>query len=164
MPAVAPTAPVAAVPAAPEPALPGPVAVAESKPRSGVPYWMMPVLVILPLWAILYMGSFGTRGETVETPAQIGARVYASKCAGCHGATGGGGSGPKLSGGETKMTFPDEADHVAWVENGSSGKQGQPYGDPARGKVATTGQMPGFQGQLTPAEIQAVVAYERESL
>jgi mono/diheme cytochrome c family protein len=125
---------------------------------------MMPVIVVLPLWALLYLGSFGTRGTAAQTPAQIGAGVFTTKCATCHGATGGGGVGPKLAGGEAKLTFPNEADHIAWVETGSAPHKGQPYGDPNRAggqHVAATGGMPAFKGVLSDAQIKAVVEYER---
>jgi mono/diheme cytochrome c family protein len=121
---------------------------------------------VLPLWAIVYLGSFGTSGSATAAPS--GPAVYQQAgCGGCHGPRGEGGVGPKLSGGETKLTFPNEADHVAWIETGSATKKGQPYGDPNRpggAKTATSGGMPGFKGQLSDAEIKAVVAYEREGM
>ena len=135
-------------------------------PKNGIPVWMYPVLVVLPLWAILYLGSFGSRGGPVS-PLDQGREVYASACASCHGASGGGGIGPKLSEGESAVTFPNEEDHVAWVQNGSSSKRGQPYGDPARPggpRIASTGNMPAFSGQLSEEEIQAVVLFEREGM
>jgi mono/diheme cytochrome c family protein len=110
------------------------------------------------------MGAFGERaGQAVETPDQ----VYAANCASCHGATGEGGVGPALAGGVSKQTFPEEAAHIAWVENGSSAVKGQPYGSPDRPggqRIATSGGMPGFAGQLTPEQIRAVVAFERDTL
>ena len=136
-------------------------------PRSGIPYWMMPILLILPLWGIVYMGAFGEVKRAELTGPALGAAVYGRACASCHGAGGEGGVGPKLVGGEARKTFPNEADHVAWVEQGSAAKRGQPYGDPAREggpRVATSGGMPGFAGQLTPAEIAAVVLHEREGM
>ncbi|MDQ6928962.1 MAG: cytochrome c [Actinomycetota bacterium] len=128
----------------------------------------MPVIIILPIWGLLYLGAFGSKGNVVLTPAQVGAKVYATAgCAGCHGAKGEGGVGPALAGGDAKVTFPNEADHIAWVETGSGPHKGQPYGDPNRPggqRVAQSGGMPAFKGQLTDAQIAAVVAYEREVL
>lgn len=142
--------------------------IAPGTPRSGVPVWMMPVLVILPLWAIVYLGAFGARSGTAADGPPSGPAVYAKAgCGGCHGAQGEGGVGPALAGGESKLTFPNEADHVAWVETGSASSKGKPYGDPARAggpRIATSGGMQGFTGTLTPEEIQAVVAYERDEL
>ncbi len=61
----------------------------------------MPVLIALPLWAVLYGGAFGERASTEETPVTAGATVYrAQGCSGCHGPTGGGGVGPALAGGD----------------------------------------------------------------
>jgi mono/diheme cytochrome c family protein len=121
-----------------------------------VPAWALPVLVALPLWAVLYGGAFGERASTEEGPVQAGAGVYrAQGCSGCHGPTGGGGVGPAL--GNVLKTFPKFEDHVAWVRSGSAPFKGQPYG--ATGKVATGG-MPGFP-DLTDEEVIAVVCHER---
>jgi mono/diheme cytochrome c family protein len=140
------------------------VPVFDRGPRSGVPFWMMPVIVLLPLWAIVYMGSFGQRGGEVNPAAQGAALFQSAGCGGCHGSSGGGGVGPKLSGGEVNLTFPDAAAHIEFVKQGSGPVKGQPYGDPNRpggGHVAKTGGMPAFAGQLSDAEIAAVVEYER---
>jgi mono/diheme cytochrome c family protein len=159
-------APAAAPAAAPAPAateaLPTYV---DAGPRSGIPVWMMPVLVVLPLWAVVYLGAF------VEHSAAGGVRsgqeIFTSICSTCHGPQGQGGVGPKLAGGEAAKTFPDMAAQVEFVSKGSSAIKGQPYGDPAREggqHVANTGGMPAWAGQLSPAEIQAVVQFEREGL
>lgn len=137
--------------------------------RSKIPIWAVPVLVLLPFWAFLYAGAFGERGhEEVVDPAVLGPRVYAAQCAGCHGPAGEGLTGPALAGGGAKKTFPDEAAHITWVQEGSIGKaKGTPYGDPGREggqRTITAAGMPGFAGVLTPAEIEAVVQFERESL
>lgn len=128
--------------------------------RSKVPAFVMPMLVLLPLWAILYAGAFGERHtEEVKTPEQLGQEIYTAQgCSGCHGAQGEGGVGPALN--EVTQVFPDPAGHIAWVKGGSqSVGVGNPYGDPAAGRVAKGG-MPGF-ANLSDAEIEAVVAYER---
>jgi mono/diheme cytochrome c family protein len=160
------------VPAASAPAVPAapvdlPDYIADPGPRSGIPVWMMPVLLILPLWGIVYLGAFGETQQVELTGIELGAQIYASRCASCHGATGGGGVGPPLAQRESVQTFPNEPDHIAWVEEGSSAKRGQPYGDPGRPggqKIAQSGGMPGFAGQLSPDEIAAVVLFEREGL
>lgn len=132
--------------------------------RRRIPVWAMGVLTLVPLWGVLYMGAFGTRAAHEEVAT--GATIYADNCASCHGATGGGGAGPKLSGGEAKLTFPDEAAHVDWVVNGSAPFKGKPYGDPARpgGQHTASGGMPAFGTKLSQDEIDLVVAYEREEL
>lgn len=165
----------AAAPAVPEPA--AAPAVAEEpvyvKPipdsRSGVPRWMMPVLVFLPIWAIVYVGAFGShaRKAVALTPLQQGAQVFATNCATCHGGHGEGGVGPKLAGGEAVKTFPNVADHIKWVETGSAPFKGKKYGDPNRpgGQHGpATGGMPPWKGTLTDAQIQSVVTYERTGL
>jgi mono/diheme cytochrome c family protein len=162
--AVVETTPAAATPAVPEPPAPPPPPLPET--RTGIPRWMMPVLVMLPFWAIVYVGAFGT---TKKAPVvrDIGAATYAGKCASCHGAKGEGGAGPKLAGGEAAKTFPEVGQHIAWVENGSVGVRGKKYGDPNRegGQHGpATGGMPAFKGTLTAAEIEAVVQYERTKL
>jgi mono/diheme cytochrome c family protein len=133
--------------------------------RRRVPAWAMGVLALLPLWGVLYIGAFGTRAVENETPD--GSTIFSNNCAACHGASGQGGVGPKLAGGEAKLTFPDEADHLDWIRTGSAPHKGQPYGDPNRPggqHIATSGGMPPFQGKLSDEEIQAVADDERDGL
>jgi mono/diheme cytochrome c family protein len=130
---------------------------------------MMPVLLILPLWAIVYMGAFAEQESTEPlTGVALGAQVYSrAGCGGCHGAQGQGGVGPRLAAGEVALTFPDMEAHVEFVKQGSGPIRGQPYGDPGRPggpHVAASGGMPGFGTQLSDEEIRAVVQYEREGL
>ena len=154
--------------AEPEPAAAVPTYVAPRAPRSGVPIWMFPVLVILPFWAVVYVGALAPpeRAESL-TPIELGAEVYAANCTSCHGANGEGvGEFPKMAG-EVLATFPNEADHVKWVQEGSQTKpKGTPYGDPARAggqHVVQLGSMPAFASTLSPEELNAVVLYERET-
>jgi mono/diheme cytochrome c family protein len=83
----------------------------------------------------------GGGGDTASADA-VGAEVFSTSCAGCHGADAGGAIGPQLSGGAVVEAFPDEADQIVVVTEGRGG-------------------MPAFAGQLTPEEIAAVVAYTR---
>ena len=136
----------------------------------------MPVLLFLPLWAFLYVGTLEspTRGETGIIGE--GEEVYANTaaCASCHGGDGGGAnSGPQLSAGELLLTFPDDPDglglaqQIEWIVKGTNGTGvGRPYGAPSRGdgegRVAGWfGEMPGFSGDLTAREVIAVSLYER---
>ena len=151
-----------------EPAAALPTYIAPRAPRSGIPIWMFPVLFILPFWAIVYVEALAPpqRAESL-TPIQLGARVFSANCASCHGANGEGvGEFPKLAG-EVLLTFPNEADHVKWVQEGSQTKpKGTPYGDPARAggqHVVELGSMPAFASTLSPEELAAVVLYERET-
>ncbi|HEX2048838.1 MAG TPA: c-type cytochrome [Acidimicrobiales bacterium] len=175
-------APAAVATAAPPAAAPQPAAAAtatavvteepvatvevESAPRSGIPNWMMPVLLILPFWAMVYMGAFAE--PAAEGGPRTGAQIYASAgCGSCHGPTGGGGVGPRLSGGESVLTFPNRDDMIRWVTEGSSSVRGQPYGDPNRPggqRGPASGGMPGFGTQLPPEEIATVVDYVRDQL
>ena len=133
--------------------------------RRRVPAWAMGVLALLPLWGVLYVGAFGERAHHEEVVD--GSTIYGNNCASCHGASGGGGAGPKLAGGETALTFPNIEDQLAWIRTGSAPVKGQPYGDPNRPggqRIATSGGMPGFEGRLTDEEIQMVAEYERDGL
>src|SRR5947209_3797616 len=161
------TAP-AAAPAVPEPE-PEPVYFEPQAARSGIPAWVVPVLALLPIWAFAYLGALNppSSAAPVLTPIQQGAQVFAKNCSPCHGARGEGGVGPKLAGGEAKLTFPNEADHIAWVNTGSAPHKGQPYGDPARTggqHVAKTGGMPRFKGTLSDTAIKNVVSFERDGV
>ncbi|MDQ3145631.1 MAG: c-type cytochrome, partial [Actinomycetota bacterium] len=141
--------------------------------RPKVPKWAVPVLAALPIWAIVYAGTLTVPDAADADPIlSEGRDLYEGKCAGCHGGEGGGGLGRPLSAGEVLLTFPDPADHLAWVTNGSP-EAGTPYGDPDREGGQQVSQdgfsaMPAFgpdsPSPLTEEEIVAVVRYEREIL
>lgn len=166
-------APAPAPPAVVEPPKPPPPYVAAALTRPKVPKWALPVLAVLPLWGFVYAGALYEPSAAASDPVlQEGQGVYEEKCAGCHGGEGGGGTGRPLEGGEVIATFPDPADHVAWVTNGSPA-EGTPYGDPDREGGQHISQdewpaMPAFGPEsatpLTEEEIIAVVRYEREIL
>lgn len=166
-PAQAPAPAVAATPAVVEEEKPVPAYLTPEAARRRIPVWVMPVLAILPFWGILYVGAFGDRtAKEALTGAALGAQVYrAQGCSSCHGGGGEGGVGPALAGGESAITFPEEADHASWIKTGSAPFRGQPYGaeDRPGGPRIATGGMPGFPN-LSEEEIQAVVLYEREEL
>jgi mono/diheme cytochrome c family protein len=160
----------AAAPAVIEESVPVPTYIAPKGPhKARVPIWVMPVLVALPVWAALFPGAFGNHQKATTTdPLVIGEQVYHSVgCAGCHGANGEGGVGPALHGGASKLTFPNVADQIKWVQNGSAAlAPGTKYGDPNRagGQRAAKADMPAFGSSLSAAQIQAVVQYERDKL
>jgi mono/diheme cytochrome c family protein len=77
--------------------------------------------------------------------ADLGASIYATRCASCHSSDGSGGFGPALGGGVVLARFPDAADQIGVVTNGR-------------------GSMPSFGDSLTPEQIAAVVAYTRDQL
>ena len=159
----------AAAPAVAEPE-PEPVYFEPPAVRSGIPAWVVPVLALLPIWAFAYLGALNppSSAAPVLTPIQQGAQVFAKNCSPCHGAQGEGGIGPRLAGGEAKLTFPNPADHIAWVDTGSISKaKGTAYGDPNRAggqHTVKVAGMPAFKGTLTDTEIQDVVQFERDGL
>ena len=179
-PAVPAPAPAAAVPAEPPVKVEVPSApyVTAALRRKTIPYWVMPVLLFLPIWAIYYVGYLERPPADPEGLLFEGGEVYAEVCASCHGGTGSGGTGRQLSGGEVLLTFPSEAagydglaGHIAWVANGSEQTElveGTVYGDPARtgtDSPRTVGSFGAVMGNFTESlsveELAAVVYYER---
>ncbi len=88
----------------------------------------------------------------------------AFSCARCHTTgwsynnpkvTGGGALGPNLTGGSEGRQFPNVADNEAFICDGS--ELGKKYGQQGQG----SGRMPGFCGQYTDEQLEAVVDYIR---
>lgn len=170
-------APAAATPAraeAPKPVAPAPKPVPPyvraAKERRKIPFWAMLPLSVLPLWAWMYVRSVQDHPVKVEGPVAIGAALY-GKCAGCHGADGGGGAGRQLSNGETMKTFPAIEDMLRWIAYGTEKYKAAGvaiYGNPEREggphNTGSFGVMPGWQGELTDAQILAVSCYVRYNL
>jgi mono/diheme cytochrome c family protein len=165
--------PAAAAPAEVEaaPPAPPPPYVQAALTRKKIPFWAMPVLGILPVWAILYAGSLSQADTGEATQLDLGAEVYAARCASCHGGGGGGGVGRPLSGGEVLATFPSLEQMLEFVAIGTDGVGvGVGYGDPNRdGGQHIAGsyngnKMPAFGDVLTQEELLAVVRHERETL
>jgi hypothetical protein len=109
------------------------------------------------------------RIEALETemgydqPDSIGAALFNLHCARCHttgwsynepAEPGGGAFGPPLY--NVLDQFPDAEDHIDFVANGR--EVGEAYG--VQGQAS--GRMPYFSQILTPAQIEAIVDYERE--
>ena len=166
----APSAPAApAAPSAPTPvveAAPAPVApyVAAANARRKIPWWAASTLLLLPIWAIAYVGTLERPPKQATGVLATGSHVFEARCASCHGATGGGGSGYALADGEVLGTFPTAAAHIQWVATGSDGVGlGNPYGDPGRGRVVEGG-MPAWADVLTTEEVIGVVLHERARL
>lgn len=148
------------------PAAPVPPYVQAAIDRPKIPYWVVPVLLVLPIWGFFYAGSLERPADTGGLTAE-GTEVYGGQgCSGCHGAGGGGGTGRQLSNGEVLATFPDPLGQVWWVVNGSPAA-GTPYGDPSREggqhtALSWTGvAMAGYRDALSAEEIVAVVHHER---
>jgi mono/diheme cytochrome c family protein len=130
--------------------------------RKKIPFWAVPVLLFLPLWAFLYWGTLDAPPAEVAGLLAVGQEQYGS-CVACHAASGAGvGAIPGLT--ESHLTFPDYAGQVWWVVNGSAAvSQGAPYGDPNRpgGQRISMGGMPAWGNALTARQILGVVYYER---
>ena len=162
------TQPEAAPP--PPPAKPDPPYVRPSKERKRIPFWAMPVLMLLPIWGFLYANTL--ESPPVEGPLARGAKIYTSQCQSCHqaGGVGQGNSFPALNNGDTELTFPNYKDHLEWVKVGAAGHSDTgTYGDPnrpggQRTLAAFSGTMPAFGSTLTEEQIADVVRYEREVL
>ena len=97
-------------------------------------------IVAVVVFTVMLFANDPDSGSTA--PTTPGARVFASSCASCHGADGGGGVGPQLAGGAAVRRFPDVDDQIAFVSKGS-------------------GSMPAFGGQLSPTQLRQVVEYTR---
>jgi mono/diheme cytochrome c family protein len=106
-------------------------------------------------------GQYKTLGEALFN-LDLNGGAYS--CARCHTKgwsygdpqqSGGGALGPNLTNGDTVRQFPNEDDHVTFIENGS--EDGKKYGQQGQG----SGRMPGFGQLLTADQIQAIVEYER---
>ncbi|MDP9441872.1 MAG: cytochrome c [Actinomycetota bacterium] len=116
--------------------------------------------------------SQATRDGKVTDPlnpalAIDGETLFKTNCARCHtkgwsygepDVQGGGAFGPNLTNALTLRQFPDIETMIEFVTEGS--EYGEPYGDRGQGGDEGGG-MPGFGQVLTPAQIRAVVEYER---
>ena len=145
---------------------PAPIApyVAAANARKKIPWWATSGLLLLPIWAISYVGTLERPPQEATGVLAEGSHVYEARCASCHGATGAGGSGHALADGEVLVTFPTAATHIEWVAKGSDGfGLGNTYGDAARGRVVEGG-MPGWADVLTTEELIGVVLHERARL
>ena len=140
--------------------------VANAESRKKIPYWVMPVLLFLPVWLIMYVG-------TLEEPAHQegvlyeGGEVYAENCASCHGGGGGGGVGPAFNNGAVIETFASVEDQVAWIVHGTQGyidAGRETYGDTDVALGGSGANMPTFGAQLAASEIVWATFYERIEL
>jgi len=154
----------------PPPPKPKPAYVQAAEKRRRIPYWAMPVIALLPVWAFVYAQGMKTP-EVQDEQLALGAEVYGS-CSGCHGPAGEGATGPQLSDGEVLATWPDPVGMMEWIHVGGEAWTGtvggSDYGDPEREGGAHnvdthSGPMPAF-GALTADELAAVTRYVRESL
>lgn len=145
-------------------AKPQPPHIAAATKRKRIPVWAVPVLVFLPIWAVIYIGTLSPTGGGGVTALEMGSEVFtANGCGGCHGATGGGGVGPAFSSGAIVETFPNPADQIQWIRLGSEGwktENGDTYGAQPK---PVAGGMPSFSS-LTTQDLMVVVRHVRENL
>ena len=153
-PAATPAVPAAAAVAEVVPPKPVRPEVAAALRRHKIPYWALPVLLALPLWAYVYQGTLEPPPAGESDPLVLGEAVYGG-CASCHGATGGGGVGPALD--TVLEVWPDYRDHMMWVKLGDTGWPTDTFGADNRPK----GQGMPAHAALTDAELAQVVLYER---
>ncbi|MCC6224845.1 MAG: hypothetical protein IT195_00385 [Microthrixaceae bacterium] len=163
--AAAPAAAVATAPAAPPPPTPVAPNVQAALSRKKIPFWVIPVLAALPIWALMYALTLDKPAGTAAGPLAEGPTVYGS-CSGCHGPAGAGvGAFPKLSDGAVVKGFATVADQLYWVMEGTDGFKAAgiaTYGTSNKA-VGGAGNMPGWKS-LTAEELISVVRYERETL
>jgi mono/diheme cytochrome c family protein len=145
----------------PEPPKPVPAYIQAAQRRRRVPYWAMPVLAALPLWAYVFFGTLEPQPDEAS-PLSLGGEIYSGGgCAGCHGGGGAGqGNAPGFTDGAVVETWPDFRDHMMWVRLGSEGWPGSSYGDQGKPK---NGGMPAHPN-LSDEELAQVVLYERQEL
>ncbi|MGI8938530.1 MAG: c-type cytochrome [Iamia sp.] len=156
--------------APPPPPKPKPPYIKAAENRKRIPYWAMPVIALLPVWAVMYTNSV-KEPEVEDLAVTVGAEVYSS-CSGCHGAGGEGGVGAQLSEGEVLLTYPDPVAMMEWIYLGAeewTGTTGAaPYGDPDRPDGPhNTGTLPSVMpafGDLDAEELASVTRYVRENL
>jgi mono/diheme cytochrome c family protein len=103
------------------------------------------VVLVVFFVVMLFANGRSSNSGPATTPAASsatpGERLYRAHCATCHGVDGQGFVGPQLAGRVTQR-FPNEDDQIAVVTNGRGG-------------------MPAFGGQLSAAQIRAIVEYTR---
>jgi len=159
-----PAAGTAPAPVVEAPPAPVPPYVAAARARKTIPWWVASALLLLPIWAISYVGTLERPPQEATGVLAEGSHVYEARCASCHGATGAGGSGYALADGEVLVTFPTTAAHIEWVAKGSDAfGLGNHYGDAGRGRIVEGG-MPGWADVLTTQELIGVVLHERARL
>ncbi len=142
---------------------------AAAKRRKKIPLWAVPIFPALLVWGIIYVNGVTNPPASAATPDSMGGATYGLKCGGCHGATGGGGSGPAFAGGDLLKVFPTWEEQVKWVDVGSSNwtqvTGSATFGETGK-KVDPGKVMPGFgplgDSSLSCSEILLVVRYERE--
>jgi mono/diheme cytochrome c family protein len=157
----------AAAPPPPPPPPPTPPYIKAYDERRKIPFWALPVILLLPLWGFVYANTLTTPSAGADDPLTQGKALFATNCSSCHGAAGEGGVGPSFQNGAVIATWPDFKDHIRWVHLGSANWPDPTYG--AQKKPIGSGGMPAFGAnqagaKLTDLQIALIVRYERETL
>ncbi len=129
--------------------------------RKKIPFWAAGVLALLPFWAIVYGLTLDKPSAREAGPRTNGAAVY-GQCSSCHGATGGGGVGPQLSGGAVVKQFPKVADHLYWVMQGSVGFKQQGIATYGANKTPVGEKVMPAWNTLKATDLISVIRHERE--
>jgi hypothetical protein len=148
--------------------------VAAAKSRLKIPFWAMAALSLMPIWLFMYVRSVTEPPEVATGPLGVGAEIY-STCQSCHGAGGEGGVGRPFVDGQVLQTFPHIEDQLRFVYFGTAeynlagvdvygnpDREGGPHLAGSFGVMPQQGSTVG--GDLTDAEILAVVCHERYDL
>ena len=135
--------------------------------RKKMPYWIVPVLLFLPVWGAFYFGTLERVPQGLTGLLGEGEELYVEQgCSGCHGGEGGGGIGPAFAGGELHETFTAVEDQVVCIAQGSAVVgTGQNYASADGRARQVAGGMPGFglgaASELDVEQILAVTLFER---
>jgi hypothetical protein len=139
-----------------------PPCIEAARNRKKIPFWAVPVVAFTPIWVLIFALTLDQPTAKEPGPLAVGTETY-SKCAGCHGAGGGGASGPQLSDGAVLTTFPNFADQLEWVMLGSQGFLDQGRTTKGAQNTPVKPGMPSWE-TLTAPELLGVVRHEREAL
>src|SRR5213592_2103909 len=96
----------ATAPPPPPPPKPDPPYIQAYKNRKKIPFWAVPALAVLPLWAFMYANTLETPPKAATGPLADGAKIF-NNCASCHGSSGEGGVGPAFQNGVLGKDWPD---------------------------------------------------------
>jgi len=111
---------------------------------------------VLAVVAAMLFAVLRSHGTSAATPVLDGKAIFAARCASCHQVTGaGGGPFPPLAG-NSDVTAADTSALIGTVLNGKTGPI-------AINGVQYSGAMPAWKGQLTNAEVAAVLTYIRSA-
>lgn len=139
-----------------------------AKRRKRIPLWAVPIFPALLVWGIIYVNGVSNPPAAANTPDAIGAQIYGQSCGTCHGASGGGGSGPAFAGGDLLKVFPTWEEQVKWVNIGKANWTAE-TGSTTFGatKKPLAALMPGFgplgdNHTMSCEDIVMVVRYERQ--